>query len=278
MKFIIGTPNKQQMNYIKLIQKLDPPNIMADSITVKVPDLQDLEEIYNKKRTSASNNFELTQITREFESRKIVSDHLVQIQFQHRGFRFPFYFETIPEPIPTGTTIEGTFNTIINKVVEPIFIGRTLLNKMKHILVTPSIKIDSNLFEETFYIDDYLRGKFAIALLLAFLRKDIGSKILTAEGSKEELGPDKLLERLNADPTIQKYLQKLRYLAYNKVQPVDLPKSVCLFGHIDAECMGCVVPVTEDHILFQIGDYNPINKSVSYPLFISLVSIILQDI
>ena len=277
MKFIDGTPNKDQQIYMKIIMKLDR-DIEPDSISLKVPDYQVLEEEYQKQLSQASNNFERTKVMQIFERKRIVWNKLVQVKFNHIQYKFPFYFENIPMPLTNGTALEGTITTIFNKKINPIFLGKAAIRKLRYLLITPIIEITPDIIGEHFDLNEFMHyGKFELGTFIFALRHDIGNKILSMEGEKEELIFDDLLGRLNNDSFVQECLQKFGYLANRKIKPVDAPKSVFMMGYIPTECVGCIIPITENHMFIQVGDFKKIHKSCSFQLLQQLISIILGE-
>jgi hypothetical protein len=276
MKYIPGIPSKEQMYYIKQVQKLDP-SIDATSIVIKVPDYGVLEKEYTVELNKARNNFERTKINREFELKKVVWRNLVQIQFKVIGYEFPFYFETVPMPITNGVLLDNTLNTVVNLRISPIFFGKVAIEKLSYLFVSPDIKADPTIFGEYFDLNDFkFHGKFESGTLLSVLRHDLGEKILKTEVSKKELFSNDLIAQLNNDGVLQKNLQKFFYLSHRKIRPVDSPESIVSIGYIAAECIGCVIPVTEDYMLIQIGDFHYIHKSRAYPLLKQLLHVLLQ--
>jgi len=274
MKYIPGTPNKEQSVDIKLIQKLDP-NIDPGSITFGIPDYADLEKEYTKEINNAKNNFEQAKITRELELKKLVWAKLIQIQFKLFNFGAPIYFETIPLQITVGSLLEYTLTTIIHKQIPPIFFG-TGSHRLRYLFVTSPVKMDSNIFEKAFDLNDFqFHGKFEIGILLSLLRHDIGEKILRMEAANQDLYFNDLTNQLNNQALILKRLQKLFYLSHNKIRPAENPKNIVSIGYQDSECMGCIVPITDEYMVIQIGDFNPIHKSHAYFLLKELLQFLM---
>jgi len=275
MRYIPGMPNNEQLLYIKLIQKLDP-NIDPTSITSGIPDYDDLEKEYIKEINNAKNNFERVKISRELDLRKLVWEKLIQIQFKLFDFGSPIYFEIIPMQITSGSLLEYTLTTIIHKQIPPIFFGKTISHRLRHLFITSPVKMDSNIFEKTFDLNDFqFHGKFEIGFILSLFRHDIGEKILRMEAENIDLYFNDLTNQLNNQGLILKRLQKLFYLSNRKIRPADSPKSVSVIGHLVSECMGCIVPITDEYMVVQIGDFNPLHKSHAFLLLKQLLQFLI---
>lgn len=270
-----GTPNNEQSVYKKQIQKLDP-SIDPTSMAFKIPDYDDLENAYLKEINNAKNNFEKTKITRELELKKLVWGKLIQIQFKLIDFKSPIYFEIIPIEITVGSLLEYSLTTIIHKQIPPIFFGRTGNYALRHLFLTAPVKMDSNMFEKAFDLNDFqFLGKFEIGTLLSLLRHDIGEKILRMEVGNQDLYFNDLTNQLNNQVLMLKRLQKFFYLSHNKIRPADNPKSIVAVGYLISECMGCIVPITDEYMVIQIGDFNPIHKSHAYFLLKELLQFLM---
>lgn len=140
------------------------------------------------------------------------------------------------------------------------------------LFVTSPVKMDSNMFEKAFDLSDFqFHGKSEIGFILSIFRHDIGEKILKMEADNQDLCFNDLTNQVNNQDLILKRLQKLFYLSHQKIRPADSPKSVTAIGYLESECMGCIVPITDEYMVIQIGDFNPIHKSHAYFLLKQLL-------
>jgi hypothetical protein len=274
MKYERGMPNKWQQRYVKMIQKIDR-DIDLSSIELRVVNSAELDLHYEDALREAKNNFERMRLERDFQSKRLLFEKLAQVVFKHPEFRFPFYFELVPLAVTNGTLLESTITTIINSDVPPIFFGRTHQRTENYLLITSQFDFEQYALGEHMDTNDFqLRGKFELGNLLASIRRDIGEKVLLTEGAKAELIFTSDLQDLNNDAVIQEYLRKLGYLSHRVFRPADAPSSKISFGSMDAECAGCIFPVTEIHRIIQVGTFSQIHKSYAFRLLKLLLSVL----
>jgi hypothetical protein len=274
MKYERGMPNKWQQRYVKMIQKLDR-DINPSSIELRIVNSAELDLHYEVALRDAKNNFERMRLERDFQSKRLLFEKLAQVVFKHPEFRFPFYFELVPLAVTNGTLLESTITTIINSDVPPIFFGRTHQRTENYLLITSQFDFEQYALGEHMDINDFqLRGQFELGSLLASIRRDIGEKVLLAEGAKTKFLFAGKLQELNEDAVVQEYLRKLGYLSRRVFRPADAPSSKISFGSMDAECAGCIFPVTETQRVIQVGTFTQIHKSYVFRLLKHLLSIL----
>ncbi len=274
MKYERGMPNKWQQRYVKMIQKLDR-NIDPSSIELRVASSVEFDQHYEAALREAKNNFERMRLERQFESRHLLFEKLAQVIFKHPDFEYPCYFELVPLAVTNGTLLESTITTIVNSEVPPIFFGRTHQRTETYLLVTSQFDFEQHALGEHMDINDFqLRGEFELGNLLASIRRDIGEKVLLAEGARANVLFTGKLQKLNKDAVVQEYLQKLGYLSHRVFRPADAPSSKISFASMDAECAGCIFPVTETHRVIQVGTFTQIHKSYVFRLLKHLLSVL----
>lgn len=235
-------------------------------MVLKIPELD--RQKFESKLNEAKNNFERKKIEREIESVQTTAGYLVQIQFgiAHQALKYPVYFETLPRVTTPGTILESTFTTLIDYKYSPVFFGRLAYADKKHVFAKSPVSIPDDLFEGMFTIEGFKRGEFPVAQAISSFRIQTGGKILKIEGNKEiKHEKDELVTFLNTHGDLMKLLKKFPYASKRIFKTVDMPKNKVHFGNLDAECIGCILPVSETSMLIQVGGFDFVGKV--FPLF-----------
>lgn len=278
MSLFSNQPNETQLQYVQIIQKLDPgmdPSTMA----FKVLDFKSIEEEYEKALAEAKNNYEKKKIERELEQKRLLNDHIIQIKFfpSQLDHEHPFYFQAVPLVTSNGSVLEKTITTLIPGSFTPIYFGRIFQSKRYHqIFVSAARNPNPELCFEEVDPREFETGDFIKAPVFAENRRDLGVRVLTWKEKVEESQSSELIQRLYSDKMTQKFLAKFLYLSGRQYRPVELPKLVVGFKILLAECVGCILPTKNNFAYLQVGDFMPTNKTLSVRFMKHLVPLLRQ--
>ncbi|NHI91641.1 MAG: hypothetical protein EAX96_03990 [Candidatus Lokiarchaeota archaeon] len=269
MKYILGTLNKKQEKYVKNFKQISPI-IDLSSMIIRIPDSIEVDNEFGEKIRESKNNFEKRKIEQEFERKRLVLENLIQIQCSHSDplFKYPIYYEIVPISTNQGTILEETLNTIIDYNTNPAFCGR--LHEQKEMVCFADSPLPQSVFKflKFLNLEEFLEGTFNLAINIAVLRHTIGVKKIKKFGRTAFF--DERLDIVTEQPFF-KLLSKFKYRVFNGFQLIDAPGKVN-FGDIETECVGCMLPINENQMIIQLGDFNNMKKSTAFPLLKHIVN------